>query len=183
MEGPTLPPDLANAINAHIDALKAINHAGSHMDAQYMVDAWAGFVDEARTYQMSIYDYENDLSSRNMLEDAALVIGAELGARLEAVLLSLDARFIANTQPARRSFRPEEEVAKMSEEARAQFIASARERMAKVENADAKIQAEFDAYLEDLQSAKNLAPRPWNSRVPLEPGNELLEDLKFHGYV
>jgi hypothetical protein len=183
MDAPRLSPGLADAINAHLETLKAINHAGSHVHAQYLVDAWASFVDEVRTYSLSIYDYTNDLDARNMLEAAAEAIGPTPREQLLELLIPLDTQFMANTQPVRRSFRPQEEFSKLAPDEQARFIELARDGMAAVQNADAEFRTEVEAYLAQLRSQGSVEPRPWNSRIPLDPGEELLEDLKSDGYL
>jgi hypothetical protein len=183
MDSPRLPLDLADAINLHLDELKAINHAGSHVHAQYLVDGWASFVDEVRTYWLSIYDYTNHLDARNMLADAAVAIGPARAEQLLQLLAPLDAEFMANTQPARRSFRAEAEFPRLTPDEQDRLIDLAREQMRAVGNVDAGFQTGVDAYLERLRSATTAEPRPWNSRMPLEPGEELLEDLESDGYL
>ena len=68
-----------------------------------MLRGWSGFVAEVeRGYDDSIYEYTNDLSVRDRLDDVAAGAGPGLRAKLDAALAADDRRFAAATEaPAR----------------------------------------------------------------------------------
>lgn len=64
---------------------------------------WAGFVAAVeRGYDDSIYEYANDLSVRDRLQDLAGAAPSTLRTKLESALAPVDARFVDATEDAAR---------------------------------------------------------------------------------
>jgi hypothetical protein len=62
---------------------------------------WMAFVEAVeRGFDDSIYEYTNDLSVRDLLEDLMLASQSSLRAKLQDALAPIDARFASATEPA-----------------------------------------------------------------------------------
>jgi hypothetical protein len=69
-----------------------------------LLGSWSAFVTTVeRGYEDSIYEYTNDLSVRDRLEDIAAEAGPSLHAKLQGALGEDDRRFAAATQDADRA--------------------------------------------------------------------------------
>ena len=69
-----------------------------------MLSGWSAFVTAVeRGYEDSIYEYTNDLSVRDRLEEVAAGAGPALRAKLHGALAEDDRRFAAATQEADRA--------------------------------------------------------------------------------
>jgi hypothetical protein len=83
----------------------AIAHALSRMEIadfakslQYLLRSWSHFMDEIEQgYDLTIFDYLNDVSTRDILDRVAQQVPADTAERLAALLRPLDDRFVAAT--------------------------------------------------------------------------------------
>ncbi|HEY7269355.1 MAG TPA: hypothetical protein VH951_05980 [Dehalococcoidia bacterium] len=76
--------------------LEATGPRPRHVNIEYLVRSWTHFVDEVESgYKLTIYDYTNDLSKREILHELSEAVGPTLSARLEEVLRPVDERFRA----------------------------------------------------------------------------------------
>jgi len=65
-----------------------------------LLQKWAIFVREVeRGYTLTIYDYENDLDVRSILERVLEVVSPAVAVRVKSALAPLDARFESATTP------------------------------------------------------------------------------------
>jgi hypothetical protein len=70
----------------------------------YLYGRWSDFVREVeRGYDASIYDYTNDLSVRDMVEDILLSVGDSTREKLNTALQPYDSRFYQATTEAVRA--------------------------------------------------------------------------------
>jgi hypothetical protein len=110
---------------------------GGTVTLEYLLSRWAGFVSSIENvYDFTIYDYTNDLSVRDLLEEVLQACPEPLRKKIWDEVKELDDRFASTTK---LSTRP----------------------LLKI---DARIGW-------------------WWYRVPLEPGDELLEDLIAEGFL
>lgn len=70
-------------------------------DTAYFLVRWARLIQSLdQPYQFSIYDYEDDLSARTILDELITLLGDSNEVQdLRAILEPLDALFLARTQP------------------------------------------------------------------------------------
>jgi hypothetical protein len=79
-------------------ALRSVHQGGGTV--RDLLRKWTTLVREVeRGYTLTIYDYENDLDVRSILERVLEVVAPASGARLKTVLAPLDARFARATTP------------------------------------------------------------------------------------
>jgi hypothetical protein len=65
----------------------------------YLLKGWQKFVVKVeKGYDDSIYDYTNDLSGRDLLEELALQVPGSVVSKLMEVIQPWDARFVAATR-------------------------------------------------------------------------------------
>jgi hypothetical protein len=68
-----------------------------------VVDRWSRFVEDIeRGYELTYYDYTNDLADRDILEEILNSCTGGGTSRLHKLVQSLDARFLKATREARR---------------------------------------------------------------------------------
>ena len=74
--------------------MKSLLESGEPRRALDLVRKWEAFVDEVeRGYELTIYDYENDLDTRDTLERLAVAVPGDLAGRLREALAPADERF------------------------------------------------------------------------------------------
>lgn len=73
-----------------------------------LLTSWKDFVLEVESgYSYSIYEYFNDLSTRNILQEIIERLNDSLGSRIEGVIRSYDERFMTASEPAVKSLYPD----------------------------------------------------------------------------
>lgn len=66
-----------------------------------MLEKWSCLVDEiVEGYVLTIYDYTNDLTTRQLLQDIGDSLQGALAERFGAAIGTIDERFLAATEPA-----------------------------------------------------------------------------------
>lgn len=74
--------------------------AGRNPSLAALMDKWRALVCEVeRGYRLTVYDYTNDLSIRDRLEEVRKAVSPLLAAKLDALIGPLDARLIDATDP------------------------------------------------------------------------------------
>lgn len=82
--------------------------AGFHESFDSLLKRWSHFVVRVeRGYYDNIYDYTNDLSGRDLLEEIAAAVPLSLRDKLEPVIRSWDDRFCAATIPVEQPLLPD----------------------------------------------------------------------------
>jgi hypothetical protein len=77
-----------------------------------LVATWAKFVQEVeRGYECSIYDYTNDLSTRDLLDEVIDSVPVTLGKEIEEELQQWDDRYRLATRPSDKPLFPGPDVA------------------------------------------------------------------------
>lgn len=81
------------------------NYSKYQISIEYLLHNWATFINDIQAgYKFSIYDYDNDLSVRGMLEEIIECLSKDGQERLLTVLTDLDQKFLNLTvAPANKS--------------------------------------------------------------------------------
>jgi len=81
-------------------SLKRLLHPASRETVLHLVGRWKKTVSEVECgYRLTLYDYENDLGVRSILETLVQSVPVEIADRIREALESLDRRFNAATEP------------------------------------------------------------------------------------
>jgi len=97
-----LSPDEARFVEAILAPLSA--RAKHQLTLDHLLQRWNMFVNQvAQGYHDSIYEYTNDLGTRDTLENVLQQVPQPLHDRLNGVLHSIDRRFIDRTTSIQRS--------------------------------------------------------------------------------
>lgn len=95
----TLNPEEARVLQ---DALgRTIPAGGRPTSLNDLFTRWRTLVNEIeRGYKLTAYDYTNDLSARDRIEDVGMLLPSDLRAKVMSAIAPLDERFIAATEEA-----------------------------------------------------------------------------------
>jgi hypothetical protein len=86
---------------------EAVGQGEGASRVRHLLKSWASFVRKVETgYDDTIYDYANDLSARDSLEEALAPLPSPEGEPLRAELRGWDQRFEAATRPSIRPLAP-----------------------------------------------------------------------------
>lgn len=78
---------------------------------EYLLEGWRKTVNAVEDgYEKSIYEYQNDLGQRDLLEDLIGVATADEERKLRAILRPLDERFLTATEEATRALGREDKL-------------------------------------------------------------------------
>jgi hypothetical protein len=103
-----LTPQDQAGLKAALEALA--NRIGTPVTLDGLLRDWQNFIAEIEHgYGLSLYDYTNDLSVRDRLDELMTTVSGQLRPKLEARLAPLDARFQKATEvaPAPLMARPQ----------------------------------------------------------------------------
>ena len=67
-----------------------------------LVEQYSRFVAQLDGYAFTIYDYDNDVDARNLLDKALATVTSDERDAAEGILSGLDAAFLALTEPMQR---------------------------------------------------------------------------------
>lgn len=95
--------DLTSEESEQLESLLAEHRGACAPSLAALCGQWMAFVGAVeRGYDDSIYEYTNDLSIRDLLQDLRLASPWSLQAKLDGALAPIDARFASATEPASR---------------------------------------------------------------------------------
>ncbi|HMS54422.1 MAG TPA: hypothetical protein PKA27_03400 [Fimbriimonadaceae bacterium] len=83
--------------------LKALNDLLAPQTFDNLVEQWRSFVHSIADYRFSIYDYDNDVSVRERIEECARQSDVELRTKILLATLESDLMFLESTQAMNRS--------------------------------------------------------------------------------
>jgi len=90
------------------DALEMLEAQLHPLSFAHVMAKWRALVDSLNNYGFSIYDYDNDVDSRVLLQQAAQSCPVNVQVQMWAALRELDEAFISQTDSHRRSRYPAE---------------------------------------------------------------------------
>ncbi len=103
-EFPKLSCDEARQLADSLQALST--RLGREVSLRGLLTRWSGFVAEVeRGYELTVYDFTNDLSTRDHIEEVLTALPGELQVRLAAKVKQTDERFMAATEGVVKALR------------------------------------------------------------------------------
>ena len=104
MTNKALPPLSSREATELQEALATVpSRSGTAVSLNGLLTRWQALIGEAeRGYQLTAYDYSNDLSVRDRLEDVGALLSPELRAKVMQAVAPLDERFLNATEEAPR---------------------------------------------------------------------------------
>ena len=92
---------------------KYSENANYSITLDLLLDKWQSFVFQVESgYSDSIYEYQNDLSTRTILQEIINKLGEPLGMKLSDELRSWDERFMGATLKASKPLHPDLDIEK-----------------------------------------------------------------------
>jgi len=87
-----------NTIDRILDNLSSMAMHGKKWSLEGLTADWRQFVSEVESgYQLTIYDYTNDLAIRDLLENLLKELPSSIGKKIESYLLPVDQLFRSTT--------------------------------------------------------------------------------------
>jgi hypothetical protein len=99
------------ALTRALQEIQRRTGARSTATLEYLVSRWSRFVEEIeRGYELSIYDYTNDLCVRDVLDDVIELVPESLRGDIRTELAAWDDRYRLATKPSAAPLLPGEDV-------------------------------------------------------------------------
>jgi hypothetical protein len=100
MTNSALPPLSSHEASELQNAIaKVLPASGGAVSFSDLLMRWQALVTEVeRGYQLTAYDYTNDLSARDRLEEVGALLSPELRAKVMSTVAPLDQRFLSATE-------------------------------------------------------------------------------------